>query len=392
MIRLPLRCSWCWYHTLSSNSTVSSWPSTEVPDHCRAAEAYGTPRFAEMRDKCIGQELSWERPAVKWEAVLEELFFGAENAAAPQQPRPSPAEAKASVTTPVQVPTADMVGYLSSADFSACRGCTGKVGRHPNTVSAVRLARQPLWSAGISEDAHAHAAEHWHDAVSQRTYTGNNTTLMLSRCPLHVVQLLAQFACRLQNVDSPAAWKKSDKAAAKPASLGQAVQQAVGGASPARAPAPKPAGAAPAAAQGSAPASATASAKPSAAAGPTAAKAPAAPTASSTAKAATSAGPSAAAPASAKTAPSNGASPAGPAAAEPKAQPAASKAAAAGSAKNGAAPSAASKADAGETPEAEEKVTPPTVADRAGFKAANAADKSALKKAATKAPVKGSSK
>ena len=56
-----------------------------------------------MRDKCIGQELSWERPAVKWEAVLEELFYGSEAAAAAQPPRPSLAEAKASVTTPVQV-------------------------------------------------------------------------------------------------------------------------------------------------------------------------------------------------------------------------------------------------------------------------------------------------
>ena len=54
-----------------------------------------------MRDKCIGQELSWERPAVKWEAVLEELFFGP-SAPAPPPPRPSPAEAKASVATPVQ--------------------------------------------------------------------------------------------------------------------------------------------------------------------------------------------------------------------------------------------------------------------------------------------------
>ena len=69
---------------------------------CRATEAYGTPKFAEMRDKCIGQELSWERPAVKWEAVLEELFFGA-TAPAPSAPRPSPAETKASVATPVQV-------------------------------------------------------------------------------------------------------------------------------------------------------------------------------------------------------------------------------------------------------------------------------------------------
>ena len=79
---------------------------------------YGTPRFAEMRDKCIGQELSWERPAVKWEAVLEELFYG-ESAAAPQPPRPSPAEAKASVTTPVQVPTSDRCLSLGRA-YTVC--------------------------------------------------------------------------------------------------------------------------------------------------------------------------------------------------------------------------------------------------------------------------------
>lgn len=42
----------------------------------RVAKTYGTPAFAAMRAKCIGQELSWEKPAKKWESVLDELFTG----------------------------------------------------------------------------------------------------------------------------------------------------------------------------------------------------------------------------------------------------------------------------------------------------------------------------
>jgi len=29
-----------------------------------------------MVKACIGQDLSWKKPAQKWEGVLEELFFG----------------------------------------------------------------------------------------------------------------------------------------------------------------------------------------------------------------------------------------------------------------------------------------------------------------------------
>lgn len=37
---------------------------------------YGSPQFEEMRAKCIGQELSWEVPAAKWEQVLLDLQAG----------------------------------------------------------------------------------------------------------------------------------------------------------------------------------------------------------------------------------------------------------------------------------------------------------------------------
>jgi len=39
----------------------------------RAAKAYGTEEYVEMSKACIAQDLSWKTPAVKWEAVLEEM-------------------------------------------------------------------------------------------------------------------------------------------------------------------------------------------------------------------------------------------------------------------------------------------------------------------------------
>jgi len=47
-----------------------------VLDICRAAKTYGTPQYEEMRAKCIGQELSWEVPAGKWESVLRDVQAG----------------------------------------------------------------------------------------------------------------------------------------------------------------------------------------------------------------------------------------------------------------------------------------------------------------------------
>lgn len=60
----------------------------------RAAEVYGTPAYASMRDACIDQDLSWALPAKKWEAVLTELKYGPSFAA-------EAAEQKAEVPTPV---------------------------------------------------------------------------------------------------------------------------------------------------------------------------------------------------------------------------------------------------------------------------------------------------
>lgn len=57
----------------------------------RAAGTYNTPGFNKMRYNCISQDLSWAKPAKKWEAVIEEVWDGRQEASAK----------KASVKTPV---------------------------------------------------------------------------------------------------------------------------------------------------------------------------------------------------------------------------------------------------------------------------------------------------
>jgi granule-bound starch synthase len=45
-------------------------------DTCAAAaQTYGTPTYTKMSATCIGQDLSWRKPAAKWEAILEEMMF-----------------------------------------------------------------------------------------------------------------------------------------------------------------------------------------------------------------------------------------------------------------------------------------------------------------------------
>jgi len=58
----------------------------------RASQVYTTPTYKVMSKNCISQDLSWSKPATKWEGILEELAYGA----------PSGTEKKQSITTPVQ--------------------------------------------------------------------------------------------------------------------------------------------------------------------------------------------------------------------------------------------------------------------------------------------------
>lgn len=51
-------------------SDVDSVASTIV----RAAQVYNTNKYKEMVHKCINQDLSWSKPAKKWEAILQVNF------------------------------------------------------------------------------------------------------------------------------------------------------------------------------------------------------------------------------------------------------------------------------------------------------------------------------
>jgi granule-bound starch synthase len=60
----------------------------------RAAQVYGTPKFREMVKAAINQDLSWSKPARKWEAVLEEIVKGCPGAPAKKASVPTPVQAK----------------------------------------------------------------------------------------------------------------------------------------------------------------------------------------------------------------------------------------------------------------------------------------------------------
>ncbi len=39
-----------------------------------ACEVYGTDKYRQMSYRCISQDLSWDRPAAKWEGVFMEML------------------------------------------------------------------------------------------------------------------------------------------------------------------------------------------------------------------------------------------------------------------------------------------------------------------------------
>jgi len=58
----------------------------------RAAKVFSTPQYKEMVVNCISQDLSWSKPAIKWESILHELWKGV------------PSTKSASIVTPVEEP------------------------------------------------------------------------------------------------------------------------------------------------------------------------------------------------------------------------------------------------------------------------------------------------
>jgi len=64
---------------MDPDDLVSADVDAMVATCSEAAAIYGTPQYTTMSAKCISQDLSWKEPAKKWEAVLEEMFFGSDS-------------------------------------------------------------------------------------------------------------------------------------------------------------------------------------------------------------------------------------------------------------------------------------------------------------------------
>lgn len=90
-----------------------SWTSLRVYDRCcavhsisrctiRACEVYGSDKYRQMSYRCISQDLSWDRPAAKWEGVFMEMLGGG-SAVSPGTGYVGPAgtQLKNSIPTPV---------------------------------------------------------------------------------------------------------------------------------------------------------------------------------------------------------------------------------------------------------------------------------------------------
>ena len=71
----------------------------------RATREFQSKKFFEMRSKCINQDLTWKKPALKWEGMLEILQFGEDETSSGSNngiEGKSGKEKKEEVTTPAQ--------------------------------------------------------------------------------------------------------------------------------------------------------------------------------------------------------------------------------------------------------------------------------------------------
>ncbi|MEW5299851.1 MAG: hypothetical protein WDW36_002825 [Sanguina aurantia] len=68
----------------------------------RAVELYPTPLFAQMVRNCIGQDLSWAKPARRWEGILEALCSGSGDASSASDSRSAGSVKAAGVKVPIE--------------------------------------------------------------------------------------------------------------------------------------------------------------------------------------------------------------------------------------------------------------------------------------------------
>lgn len=68
----------------------------------RATREFKSQKFLSMREKCINQDLTWSKPARKWEGVLEMMQFGEDGDIVDKDDKKTGKEKKEEVTTPAQ--------------------------------------------------------------------------------------------------------------------------------------------------------------------------------------------------------------------------------------------------------------------------------------------------
>lgn len=96
------RCLFFFMHTCYHHKqTFPSSHFNHAPPN-RACEVYGSDKYRQMSYRCISQDLSWDRPAAKWEGVFMEMLGGG-SAVSPGTGYVGPAgtQLKNSIPTPV---------------------------------------------------------------------------------------------------------------------------------------------------------------------------------------------------------------------------------------------------------------------------------------------------
>ena len=104
---------------------------------CRAASTFPTPAFKEMRHKAIDQDLSWLKPARKWEAVLEALATGS----------PQAKDRGAAVLTPVQTP--EHVARSEKSEALREEAKVGESGSAPGQTWDKDMFEGEGWEEGV---------------------------------------------------------------------------------------------------------------------------------------------------------------------------------------------------------------------------------------------------
>ena len=176
----------------------------------RAAEVYGTPAYATMRDACIDQDLSWALPAKKWEAILTELKFGSSVAAEAAADKASVGTPVAKLENPEKYPAAL---NPKPADVAAAVAAPKLGAAAPPTTPAAVIAAAALKPTGVKPAPAAFVTKETAKAAAKATVGDAPTPIPPAAAAAAAAKAAAVSAAKPANGATPAA----KPAAAKPA-------------------------------------------------------------------------------------------------------------------------------------------------------------------------------